>query len=226
MLILAVDTSGKDGSVALVKCGGDGCRTLQVVSIEGGTFSAQLIPQISSLLRQLQLERTQIDAFVAVSGPGSFTGLRVGLAAIKALAEILQKPIAAISLLEVIARTCGLQGNVLAASDAGRGEFFCAAYEVESSRLRLIWQDLLTPDELLVRSQDFAVVSPDAKVAGLLTKTRSRLIQVARPRADEVARPGYEKILRGEITFPEALDANYVRRSDAELKSPAGSFKA
>jgi tRNA threonylcarbamoyladenosine biosynthesis protein TsaB len=106
MLILAVDTSGKDGSVALVKCGGDGCRTLQVVSIEGGTFSAQLIPQISSLLRQLQLERTQIDAFVAVSGPGSFTGLRVGLAAIKALAEILQKPIAAISLLEVIARTC------------------------------------------------------------------------------------------------------------------------
>src|SRR5436190_139685 len=103
MLILAIDTSGKNGSLALVRFEGESQRTLEVVSLEGGTFSAQLVPQVSALLLKHNLTKDDIDAFAVVSGPGSFTGLRVGLAAVKALAEILQKPIAAVSLLEAIA---------------------------------------------------------------------------------------------------------------------------
>src|SRR3954453_17820424 len=103
MLILAVDTSGKNGSLALVRFEGEFGRTLELLLLEGGAFSAQLIPHISALLVKQSLSKHQIDGFVVVSGPGSFTGLRVGLAAIKALAEILQKPIVPVSLLEVVA---------------------------------------------------------------------------------------------------------------------------
>ena len=103
MLVLGVDTSGKNGSIALVQFGQGNSRTLEVVPLEGGTFSAQLVPQISDALGRHSLTKSDIDGFAVVSGPGSFTGLRVGLAAIKALAEVLRKPIAALSLLEAAA---------------------------------------------------------------------------------------------------------------------------
>ena len=92
MLILGVDTSGKNGGIVLVHCETEASRTLELVPLEGGTFSAQLVPQIAALLEKHGITKHQIGAFAVVSGPGSFTGLRVGLAAIKALAEILNQP--------------------------------------------------------------------------------------------------------------------------------------
>src|ERR1700686_4812569 len=115
MLILGVDTSGKHGSIALVQFEQGKSRTLEVVPLEGGTFSAQLVPQISELLKRHRLTNRDLDAFAVASGPGSFTGLRVGLAAIKALAEVLQKPIVPVSLLELVAADSRVQGNVAAA---------------------------------------------------------------------------------------------------------------
>jgi tRNA threonylcarbamoyl adenosine modification protein YeaZ len=125
MLILGVDTSGKGGSIALVKFEGENARTLESVPLEGGTFSAQLVPQISDALNHRRLSKPDIDAFAVASGPGSFTGLRVGLAAIKALAEVLQKPIAAVSLLEAVVPNSGVQGDVVVAqmgNDYGEAE--------------------------------------------------------------------------------------------------------
>ena len=113
MLLLAVDTSGKQGSIALARCGpGDTCELIEVVPLTGGTFSAQLVPQIAALLSQHGFGKHDLDAFAVASGPGSFTGLRVGLAAIKALAEILQKPIAAVSLLEAVAAAGQSRGTL------------------------------------------------------------------------------------------------------------------
>src|ERR1041385_6570141 len=103
MLILGIDTSGPNGSIALVRFDGKQTQTLGLAKIQGGTFSAQLIPQLSLLLESNGLRKHEIDAFAVASGPGSFTGLRVGLSAVKALAETLERPIAAISLLEAIA---------------------------------------------------------------------------------------------------------------------------
>src|SRR6266536_3609697 len=124
MLILAADTSGKNGSLALVRFEAESAHTLEVIPLEGGTFSAQLIPQISALMLKHNLSKDNIEAFAVVSGPGSFTGLRVGLAAVKALAEILQKPIASVSLLEAISRAAGIGGQAIAVLDAGRGEIY------------------------------------------------------------------------------------------------------
>ena len=71
-------------------------------SFVGSAFSAQLIPEVAALLTKHGFARDDIDGFVVASGPGSFTGLRVGLAAVKALAEVLEKPIAAVSLLKAL----------------------------------------------------------------------------------------------------------------------------
>src|SRR3989454_12100239 len=106
MLLLAADTSGKHGSIALARCEPDGaCDALEVVALAGGTFSAQLVPRIAALLAQHNFDKQPIDAFAGASGPGSFTGLRVGLPAIEALAEVLAQPIAAVWLLEAGALT-------------------------------------------------------------------------------------------------------------------------
>src|ERR1700756_1230937 len=125
MLLLVTNTSGKQGSVALARAGKSDPHEIEVIEVaplDGGAFSAQLVPQIATLLAKHRFSKADIDAFLVVTGPGSFTGLRVGLAAIKALAEIFKKPIVPVSLLEVIALASDHEGKVVAALDAGRGD--------------------------------------------------------------------------------------------------------
>ena len=218
MLILGVDTSGKGGSIALVDFEQEKIRMVEVVALEGGTFSAQLVPQISDTLSRHGSTKRDLDGFAVVSGPGSFTGLRVGLAAIKALAEVLQKPIAAVSLLEAIARVSQLQGEVTAALDAGRGEVYAADFQVTGAQTNMSPQQLFTLAELVAANRDRRITTPDAKVADLIRERGLAVTQIDRPRADVIARLGFEKIQAGQVIAPEALDANYIRRSDAEAK--------
>ena len=218
MLILGVDTSGKQGSIALVEFDAAKAKTMEIVPLEGGTFSAQLVPQIAETLKRHNLSKRDLDALAVASGPGSFTGLRVGLAAIKALAEILQIPIAAVSLLEAIARASEREGEVLVALEAGRGEIYIAECRMAESRTTLHEQQLVTCAELVSSSGDREIVTPDARIAALAHEKGLRATQVAYPRADVIARLGFEKIEAGEVTSAEALDANYIRRSDAEIK--------
>jgi len=218
MLILGLDTSGKDGSIALVECGGEPSRALEVVPLEGGTFSAQLVPQIAFLLQKHGLRKDDIDAFAVVSGPGSFTGLRVGLAAIKALGEILQKPIVPVSLLEAVAVAAGSQGRINAALDAGRGEVYAGTYEVRNSVATCISERVISAADLAAELVNARVVTRDQKQADVLTKAGVTIQSVAGLRADDIARIGYGKLQRGETVSPEALDATYIRRSEAEIK--------
>ncbi len=218
MLLLGVDTSGKQGSIALAEGDAAHFSVLEVVPIAGGTFSAQLIPQIAALLNQRGRRKQDLDGFAAASGPGSFTGLRVGLAAVKALAEVLRKPIAAVSVLEAMAALSGRTGRVLAALDASRGEVFSGEYEV-SSEVRLVAESLLTQQEFLARAgSGVQVVTCDDAIASLLGG-RGSVAKIERPRSDAVARLGLRKILTRQTVSVEALDANYIRRSDAELFS-------
>jgi len=247
MLLLVTDTSGKEGFVGLVRAG-DGARAspievIEEVPLAGGTFSAQLVPQISGLLTKHNFNKADIAAFIVVSGPGSFTGLRVGLAAIKALAEILHKPIVAVSLLEVLAP----HSQMIAAShdtqrpattfayavalDAGRGEAFVGQCEntvksEENVSLKPVSESLITLDSLAALLESGAlqwIATPDQSVFDALGKKvpeslRSHLRRsLRRPRSEEVAHIGWQRLQAGETISPEQLDANYMRRSDAEL---------
>jgi tRNA threonylcarbamoyladenosine biosynthesis protein TsaB len=214
MLILGVDTSGKNGSIALVRFDGESSQTLEVVPLEGGTFSAQLVPQISELLAKHNFSKRDIDAFAIVSGPGSFTGLRVGLAAIKALAEVLHKPIAAVSLLEVLLRASGLDGNLISVLDAGRGEVFARTCDAEN---HTVSEELLALAELQARAGATRVVTVDQKLADLLMAQGASVTIIPQPHADAVAGLGYQMVQSDETVTPETLDATYIRRSDAEI---------
>ena len=247
MILLITDTSGKNGSVALARAG-ESPKPNEVEVIEespltGGTFSAQLVPQIASLLANHSLKKHDIGAFVVVSGPGSFTGLRVGLAAVKGLAEILQKPIVPVSLLEVMAHSeifaaAGREGapepyvcRYVAALDAGRGEAFVGQFEIEftaktMSAFRCTSESLLNFETLgaLIESGTTQwITTPDAVLADFLearvpSPARCKIFKkAARPNIHEIASVGWTKLQAGETVSPDQLEANYMRRSDAEL---------
>jgi tRNA threonylcarbamoyladenosine biosynthesis protein TsaB len=231
MLVLAVDTSGKNGSLALARAtSGQSAReidVLEVVSLTGGTFSAQLVPQIAASLEKYGLTRNKIDAFAVASGPGSFTGLRVGLAAIKALAEVLQKPLAAVSVLEAVAWNATasgvIGGPVLAVLDAGRGDLYVGDYELDP-QIRMRSELLLTGDEFLAEisrpdAPPTRIVTPNVLLADKFRAAGLRVEFVEHPDAGAIARLGWQNLQRGKTIRPEALEANYLRHSDAEIFS-------
>jgi tRNA threonylcarbamoyladenosine biosynthesis protein TsaB len=219
MLLLITDTSGKQGSVALARSNDDpdGVEVIESAALTGGTFSAQLVPQIASLLGKHRLNKSDVGAFVVVAGPGSFTGLRVGLAAIKALAEILDKPIVPVSLLEVVALAAGAQGKVLAALNAGRGEFYVGEYEIAGFAARLLQERLLSKDDVLAGAPGFVISTPDVALAEIARANGIPVSLIENITAAMIARLGVRKLSKGATVSPEQLEANYGRRSDAEI---------
>ncbi len=225
-LLLAVDTSGKNGSLALARVAPgpheSEISVLEVVPLAGGAFSAQLVPQIAALLKKHGYSKTDLGALAVASGPGSFTGLRVGLAAVKALAEALQKPIVAISLLEAVACSGAARGRVLAALDAGRGDVYAGDYELDPQVL-MHSERLLNREEFLADAKGKAVVTPDAALAETVRGAGSAagiLVElIDYPNAGAIARLGWERLQRGQTVRPEELEANYLRHSDAEIFS-------
>ncbi len=218
MLLLVTDTSGKNGSVALASAEGPSAvEVIESVPLTGGTFSAQLVPQIAGLLSKHGFSKAELDVFVVISGPGSFTGLRVGLAAIKGLAEILQKPIVPVSLLEVVAVAARTQGKVVAVLDAGRGEVYAGEYEVAGESTQILQERLLAKEEFLSVARHFTVASPDEDLITLAREAGLSVIVIDRPGAEIIARLGWRKLQAGLAVAPEQLEANYIRRSDAEI---------
>jgi tRNA threonylcarbamoyladenosine biosynthesis protein TsaB len=223
MVLLASDTSGKHGSIALARCGPEGaCGVIEVVPLDGGTFSAQLVPQVRALLAKHGLSKQNIDAFAVVSGPGSFTGLRIGLAAIKALAEVLAKPIAAVSLLEAIAVAGSTPGKVMAVLDAGRGHIYAGEYHLDGSGAHLEGERLLTLPELMQSAVGCTVITPDHDLADSAREAALLVQEIELPRSGAIARLGWQKVLAGKVVLPSELDANYVRRS-SEIFSKSSS---
>ena len=149
VLILALDTSSPSGSVAVLR---DEKIIGSVSTWTDEVYSARMFRHVEFLLQELSLRLDEFDLFAVAAGPGSFTGLRVGLAAVKGWAEVYQKPIAAISGLEAIAvqshSTVPLLVPVL---DARRGQIYFGFYRrVDAERLALEGQECVaTPEEFV-----------------------------------------------------------------------------
>ncbi len=195
----------------------DDVHVIDSVPLAGGAFSAQLVPQIAGLLEKHDFRKTQIDAFIVVSGPGSFTGLRVGLAAIKAFAEVLGKPIVAVSLLEILALAAGRQGFVLALLDAGRGEVYASQYEVTGESAHSLRDEVIRKEDLVTFARTFAVSTSDPSLAAIARDSGVPVVELDGIKSEMVSVLGWRKLRAGETVSPELLDANYFRRSDAEL---------
>jgi tRNA threonylcarbamoyladenosine biosynthesis protein TsaB len=126
-LILSVDTTTDVRSVAVVA--GTHARA-QVAGSLRGAQSANLLGDVDTALKEAGVRLKEIDLFAVATGPGSFTGLRAGLATIKAFAAALDKPAIGVPTLHTIARAAGQSGHVLATLPAGRGELFAQLLEV------------------------------------------------------------------------------------------------
>jgi tRNA threonylcarbamoyladenosine biosynthesis protein TsaB len=225
MLILGIDTSGKSGGTTLAEGSDHSFRFLESSPITGGTFSAQLVPAIASLLAKHGFAAKDIGGLAVASGPGSFTGLRVGLSAVKGLAEALGTPIATVSLLEALACSSGMPGRLAAALDAGRSEVFFGLYQVSAAgEASNFYERLLSQPEFLheLNNADLqSAITSDASLVHLAAAANSnvKIRGTERPGSEMIARLGLKKLLAGETVAVETLDANYIRRSDAEIFS-------
>ena len=149
MNILAVDTAGRSASVALMR---DDALIYETVCNCGLTHSETLMPMIDAALKTAGLRPDSIDLYAVTAGPGSFTGLRIGLSAVKGMALPRQTPCAGVSTLEALARCHTGQGVVICALDARRGQVYWAAFDLET-------HERLTPDAAapVEEAADFAL---------------------------------------------------------------------
>jgi tRNA threonylcarbamoyladenosine biosynthesis protein TsaB len=171
-----------------------------------------LFGEIERLLARHGLGIEQVDAFASASGPGSFTGVRVGLTAAKGLAEATGRKVVAVSNLEALA-WFGSRPLRAAVLDARRGEVYGGVYD---AALRLI------QEEVVAKIEDWLAGLPggDLEIVthGLRLEGESRPVLVApRSLAGSIGHIAFDRLGRGEVLDPAEIDANYVRRSDAEL---------
>ncbi len=236
MLILSVDTSSRMGSAALLR---DSEVLAEVSGYEETPYSTRLFSDLALLHDRAGFRMDQVDLFAVAAGPGSFTGLRVGLTAVKAWAEVHGKPIAAVSGLEAIASEYLTAGAPLSQCtrwiapflDGRRGQLFGAIYrriEGDNSGIELASDEsVLSPDEFLdlvkgKPSQEVQLVSPTPEVLPVSRLREAlpdtRIVQVSAALAPAIGRLGHRRALDGILVDAMRLDANYVRRSDAESK--------
>ncbi len=233
MLLLAVDTAAPTGSLAVMR---DGALLGEISTASDEAYSSRLFRQLEFLLRELNIDIKDFDVFAVAAGPGSFTGLRVGLTAVKAWAEVFSKPIVAVSALEAVAAQAHAPNEkalLVPVLDARRGQIFAGVYRSADSRLMQAEDErVCTNDELLVQlaqqqSAEFIFVSPNGAILDqLAAKIGTSNISSSAPckfqsasvvLAPVIARLAMSRAVRGEFTDALRLDANYIRRSDAEL---------
>ena len=238
MRFLLVDTADSRGFVALV----EDSHTERVAEHPAGAdYSSWLLPAVRTLLSESSLSLAGLDGYAVCSGPGSFTGLRVGLATVKAWAEIFGRPVAAVSRLEALAaRTSDDPGASLVAAylDAQRHQVFAALYrsggQVVEPETVLALSDFLAVVELRSLSEPVFWRTPDPQLLQDLPGWSSRqqvgdiVDHLRAPLASELAFAAYRKFDESRVTDALALDANYVRRSDAEIfwKGDSSATKA
>jgi|SRR5437016_8975784 len=173
----------------------------------------------------------EVDAYAVAAGPGSFTGVRVGLGTVKAWAEVYGKPTVAVSRLQALAmEASGETALVAAFANAQRGQVFGAVYERKGRGLvRLGEEMVIAPGKFVEAATEFAkgesiswvstdaecVVSEEAWKARKIRQERVECVSSAR--APMIGRIGLTELAEGRFTDALALDANYVRRSDAEI---------
>jgi tRNA threonylcarbamoyladenosine biosynthesis protein TsaB len=218
-LLLSIDTCGPTGSVALGRLAGRDLEILGQTELEGRSYSATLVTAVSDLLSHSGVALKDLGGIVAVNGPGSFTGVRVGLSAVKGLAECAQIPAVAISRLQVLSRKSGAPSCAL---DAHRGEVYLRLEELGRA-----------PREFLAGERELAAIQPaplrvavcDEGAAALLAAAwpLAQVVRCAAPVASDAMRLGEAKLVAGGNVDLALLDGNYLRRSDAEIFGEAAA---
>jgi len=221
--LLALDTTTNSGSVAILE---DGRLVAEVDSETSASHSARLLRSIDHLMRLASWDIKDVDGYAAAAGPGSFTGIRVGLSTIKALAFASGRPVAAVSSLLALAEKLKDTGGRLLCPliDAKKGEVYGALYELAGGRLKVIIpQGVYAPDAFLARfpaRRRVHFLGTGAETYGQKIRSRfrgrarfpDRSLFIAR----EVGVLGGRVLAKGGGVRGEALEPIYFRKSQAE----------
>jgi tRNA threonylcarbamoyladenosine biosynthesis protein TsaB len=227
VLILAVDTTTPGGSVALL----EGGTLLGEVNVESAaTHSARLFRSIDFLAGALGRDIRAVDGYAVAAGPGSFTGIRIGLGAVKSLAFASGRPVAAVSTLRALAEKLAADGDgarlVCPLLDAKKGEIYAGLFEArEDGLVEVLPQGAYEPGEFFARlPADKVIAFAGSGLAAYGDGLRSRVGDRARyPRrspfiAAEVGRLGAGLLREGRGVDAASLEPLYFRRSQAEEK--------
>jgi tRNA threonylcarbamoyladenosine biosynthesis protein TsaB len=217
--LLAIDTCGPTGSLALGMVASGEVHILGETSLGGQRPSETLVGSVCEILVLADMQLGLLQAMVAVNGPGGFTGVRVGLAAVKGLAESAKTPVVAVSRLEVLAAKASVES---AALDAHRGEVYLRVGEPDGQAR-----------ELLAGAAELAGINPppqhiavcDDAAAALLGQAwpTAELVRVTAPTAADALRLCAPRVTAGQFVDLALLDGNYLRRSDAEIFGEAAA---
>jgi tRNA threonylcarbamoyladenosine biosynthesis protein TsaB len=224
-LILSVETATLSGSVAIAR----GEEILGVVSGDSSiSHSNTLLGDVDKLLTQTQITLPEIDLFAVATGPGSFTGLRIGIATIKALAATLDRPTAGIPTLAAVALSGGISAESVALLPAGRGEVFTQLFSVLRPDLVEALDDAahIPPARLFERYRHLETITwcgEGAVVNRELIESMAagrdwKIATQTNALASQVTRLALTRFERNEFENPFALRAIYVRPADAQLK--------
>jgi len=218
-LVLGVDTCGPSGSVALGRISGASVEVLNQEELAGRSYSANLVTAVKGLLRGRGANLGDVQAIVAVRGPGSFTGVRVGLSVVKGLAEPMAIPVVAVSRLEVLAWKANAPSSAL---DAHRQEIFLRLSEAGAeARELLAGRSELSSMQL---PQGQLAVCDDGTI-GLLTVAWPEMTpeRVDAPTAADAIQCAIGRVIEGDFVDLALLDGHYLRRSDAEIFGEAAA---
>ncbi len=223
MLILAVDTTTLHGSVALLE---NSILLAEVSCMASLTHSERLMPAIDLILGQQGLTIRDVGAFAVAAGPGSFTGIRIGLSTIKSFALATGNPIVSVSTLEALALKLKLPQNRLLCPllDARKGEVYAALFEVKRGRLtEIVPQGVYSPDQFFTRLPSHRIVSFigsgvdvwKEKIFGYF-KDKARFSSRSLFIAYEVGLLGFSMLKKRKGSKPQEVKPLYFRRSQAE----------
>lgn len=223
MKILAIESSAKAASVCLTE---DDVLIAQSYQNSGLTHSQTILPMCEQMLQSCGTALAQVDVIACAAGPGSFTGLRIGLAAAKGLAWSLDKPCCAVSTLEAMAwQLAHVPGEIVCAMDARRGQVYNACFRSDGTSLTRLCPDRAISLEALFSELDEKktriVVGDGAQLCYNYGAQMSRPLRLAPAHlrfqsAWGVARAAAEQAGRGGLCSAQALSANYIRLSQAE----------
>ena len=246
-LILAIDTATRAGSVALAR--GANLLHLQTGDKES-SHSVNLIANVEAALKAIGIKLSEVELFAAASGPGSFTGLRIGIATIKSFAVSVGKQCVGVPTLAAVAHAAGTSVRTVALLPAGRGEVFAQMFSVDADRvLPLDAAAHLSPQAVMEKYEAILSLSwagEGAHVNARALSDRAKAVGIAwddrdsqsllrssgwrlAPRRDElagsIAALAFEEYCAGRTTSPGELRAIYVRPSDAEINEQWQSEK-
>ena len=218
MKILGIDTSSSSLSVAVLD---DDLLKGEFTLNHKLTHSEQMMPLLDSLLSHLELKMSDIDLIGVSVGPGSFTGIRIGVAAANAMAMALDIPVVGISSLEAMAYTAGETAyTIVSTFDAQRDRFYFNAYRFENSELKALEaEDVLEKDDLIkkLESYDKVLLLGDAVFINeelpLNVKKAKRAVRYIR--ASSVCELAHRNYLLGKTGFAVPV---YLRKSQAEIQ--------